>query len=183
VRVVTVLVALTAGGLVAWLVFLQGDGEAEGGDSAQWTVEDARAFREFPLYWVGERFGEWDLSSIVRQQHGDQDTVTFVYGRCEVEPGVAGDCPPPLSIRIEPYCSARPELISDAVKQGEVFAFRGAQAQRMTGHLRIWSGDISVSLFGEEDVVMQAAQVLRPIDAPDQDSPYPDLLPPDPSGC
>ena len=189
---VGVVLGLTAGAVLAYFAFSQGDGGTERGESTEWTVEDARAFQEFPIYWVGERFGEWGLSSVIRYEYeppagstreSAESTVVFIYGRCEIEPGVEGGCPPPLSIRIEPYCGARPDLVSDVVKQGEVFPFRGAQAQRMIGHLRIWTDDVSISVFGEEDVVTQAAQELRRIDASDQNPPYPDLPPPDPTGC
>jgi hypothetical protein len=62
-------------------------------------LEQARAFDEYPLYWVGERFEDWDLV------HFDVTPgfATFIYGHCEVT-GNDGGCPPPLSIQISPLC-------------------------------------------------------------------------------
>jgi hypothetical protein len=65
-------------------------------------LESARRFDAYPLYWVGERFGRWDL------EHIDMDNpsfVTFIYGTCEVEIGAEGGCPPPLQIQIQPLCA------------------------------------------------------------------------------
>ena len=62
-------------------------------------LTEVRAFDEYPLYWVGERFEEWDLSyAEIRPEF-----TTFSYGDCEVT-GDDGGCPPPLQIQIAPLC-------------------------------------------------------------------------------
>jgi hypothetical protein len=62
-------------------------------------LTEARAFDEYPLYWVGERFEDWDLVHF-DVIHG---FATFIYGHCEVT-GDDGGCSPPLSIQISPLC-------------------------------------------------------------------------------
>jgi hypothetical protein len=62
-------------------------------------LTEARAFDEYPLYWVGERFEDWDLVHF-DVMHG---FATFIYGHCEVS-GNDGGCSPPLSIQISPLC-------------------------------------------------------------------------------
>jgi hypothetical protein len=81
-----VLVLITAG--CSWLL---GEDEVD--------LAQARAFDEYPLYWVGERFEDWELT------HFDvmPGFATFIYGDCEVT-GNDGGCPPPLSIQISPLC-------------------------------------------------------------------------------
>jgi hypothetical protein len=80
------LVLATAG--CSWLF---GDDEVD--------LTQARAFDEYPLYWVGERFEDWEL----RHFNVRPEFATFIYGDCEVM-GDDGGCPPPLQIQISPLC-------------------------------------------------------------------------------
>lgn len=56
----------------------------------------------FPLYWVGERFEQWELRAILMP--GPAGFASFIYGDCEIV-GNDGGCPPPLQIQIAPLCS------------------------------------------------------------------------------
>ncbi len=142
-----------AGGFVVTgvsLSLLDGGG---GGGSApparagelRWTVEDAKHFKEFPLYWLGESYEGLPLTKIIRYRY-DENIVLFIYGSCT--PGPDSGCAPPLSIRVEPYCMKPPERISPAVR-GTPFEVRGAVAEQISGDLRIWSGEVSVKVFTE----------------------------------
>ena len=70
-----------------------GDGE--------WSIEEARAFDEFTLYWLGETYSGLPLTEISRYtydappgQVGSEDTVLFIYGTCTpVGEGVAVHLP------------------------------------------------------------------------------------------
>jgi hypothetical protein len=64
----------------------------------------ARRFDEFPLYWVGERFEEWDVTAI-EGLDGSAEFVTFIYGDCTPEGGEQPSCTPPLQIQISPLCA------------------------------------------------------------------------------
>jgi hypothetical protein len=65
-------------------------------------VDAARGFDRYPLYWVGERFEEWELEHVELDRAGFS---TFVYGTCEIDAGTDGGCPPPLQIQVQPLCS------------------------------------------------------------------------------
>lgn len=71
-------------------------------------LESVRAFDDFPLYWVGERFEKWELE---RADTGNPQLVTFSYGTCEIEDpdGLfgfeGGSCSPPIQIQIQPLCA------------------------------------------------------------------------------
>ncbi len=118
-----------------------------------WTIEDAKQFREFPLYWLGESYEGLPLTKIIRYRYDPEppipaiqaeNIVLFIYGSCN--PGPEGGCPPPLSIRVEPYCMNPPEGFAPAVRGGP-FEVRGALAEQVSGDIRIWTGDVSVAIF------------------------------------
>ena len=67
-------------------------------------IESAKRFDSFPLYWVGERFEQWDLVAIDGLQ-GPQEFVTFVYGTCKATGGEQPSCAPPLEIQVSRLCS------------------------------------------------------------------------------
>jgi hypothetical protein len=103
--VVGVVLAMLAVGVgVAVLVRAADDGDEE----LQSDIAAARAFRGFPLYWVGERFEGFDLRYV--DVPGRAGFATLIYGDCEVEDpdGLlgpeGGSCTPPLSIQIAPLC-------------------------------------------------------------------------------
>src|ERR687891_1445650 len=64
------------------------------------TLEQARAFEEFPLVYAGERVEGLPLVAIVRRDD-TADYVSFVYGDCR-PPSVEGGCPPPAEIQVWP---------------------------------------------------------------------------------
>jgi hypothetical protein len=63
-------------------------------------IRAAREFTRYPLYWVGERFEGWDLTSV----SVDRSAVTFIYGNCVLELPADGGCSPTLQIQIWPRC-------------------------------------------------------------------------------
>ncbi len=134
-----------------------GGGEAQPASAGQirWTIDDARQFTEFPLYWLGESYEGLPLTKIIRYRYDPEppippieaeNSVTFIYGSCT--PGPESGCAPPLSIRVEPYCMKPPERIAPAVR-GTPFEVRGAVAEQISGDLRIWAGEVSVKVFTE----------------------------------
>lgn len=92
-------------GCVSLLVALAlvGSGPAWVGDEPRSTItlEQARAFDEFPLYNAGDRVDGLPLVAVVRRD----DTaryVSFVYGDCV--PGDDAGCAPPAEIQVWPAC-------------------------------------------------------------------------------
>lgn len=143
---------------------------AEYGDM---SVEQVRAFEAFPLYWLGEEFDGLPLESIERLSTPDalkpENSVTFFYGDCTPGPNDDGGCALPLTVRVEPYCYAQPQLIADEAKEASVQKLRGnADAQIIAGGLRIWTGDVSIRLAGNGSVdLFAAAESLASLNSED----------------
>ncbi len=85
----------------------------------------------------------------------------------------------PLQIRVEPYCYKQPGMIGGEAKDGSVFKIRGADAQYISGGLRMWMGSVSVRIRGDTEQLMEeaaealvAANGLGPTRA---DQPFPAL--------
>jgi hypothetical protein len=85
--------ALVAGGLAS----------CAGSTASKADIETARKFDRFPLYWLGERFGKWDLAAIDGLDYPTQ-IVTFIYGTCTPRGGEQPSCSPPLQVQISPLC-------------------------------------------------------------------------------
>ena len=77
----------------------------EGFDFAHssFTPETVQEFDEFPLYWLGAKFEEWELANIVGPQPRSEQIV-FVYGHCHPSGGDEPSCSPPVQIQIQPLC-------------------------------------------------------------------------------
>ena len=126
------------------------------------SVEEARAFSEFPLYWLGEMYEGLELTTLL----GVKNVVTFMYGKCVIKGD--GGCAQPFQVIIRPLCLSRPGTKNPMVHAGELFSLRGALAQEYTdGHLELGIGSVSVTLFGPTREMMKAmAQALRPVAGP-----------------
>lgn len=74
-----------------------------GGKGLDADVQAAREFKRFPLYWVGERFEQWDLVYVDGLERRG-DFVTFIYGKCTPHDGGQPSCIPPLQIEVFPLC-------------------------------------------------------------------------------
>ena len=133
----------------------------------RWTIEDAKQFTEFTLYWLGESYEGLPLTKIIRYRYDPEppippieaeNIVLFIYGSCN--PGPDSGCAPPLSIRVEPYCMNPPEGFAPAVRDAP-FEVRGALAERIAGHLRIWTGDVGITILTNPVSQVEAAEKLR----------------------
>ena len=129
-------------------------------------IQEARDFKEWPLYWLGESYESLPLTGIdfAIPERGlpTMRTVYFIYGTCKPPPGGEG-CAPPLSIAIEPLTFTPPERIA-STKRGDLFDFRGAKAlwidERQLG---IWTGDSAIFIFGSRETVLKAAEQIAPL--------------------
>ena len=123
----------------------------------RWTIEDAKQFREFPLYWLGQSYEGLPLTRIIRYRYDPEppipaveaeNSVTFIYGDCDPPPD--GGCAPPLTIVLDDYCLKPPERISPSVKNGPPFEVRGGLAQYIgEDHVRLWTGNVSIAILTE----------------------------------
>jgi hypothetical protein len=69
---------------------------------SNWTIEEARQWDKYPLFWLGENYEGFPLTAIRREP-----VVEFIYGT-----GVYHDSSSwsaPIAIRVEPQCSHPPE--------------------------------------------------------------------------
>jgi hypothetical protein len=188
------LLALLLGGIV-WAVVGRGDGTTPATASpVTWTLEDAREFEDFPVYWLGESFQGLPLVAVQRIHYpgafpgkpydDPRNEVAFLYGDCTIAPGETG-CPVPLTIVIQPYCDVPPEVVADAVKIGPPEEIRGAVAQR-TGKskVRLWTSNVSIGIHATDPAVADAAaQNLVRLNGDKPSSPEEALGPPDEIEC
>jgi len=139
---------------------------------SNWTVEEARRFNDFPLYWLGESYSGHSLTSIRLTIDGDGVThASFSYG----EPSLAGSPEsqswlPPLEVDIQPHCGYSPEEHVSYGDEGEIVEIRG-----VSGYLRhhsssnaslfVWTGSSTVHLrTWKSEIDVEAAAVdLIPI--------------------
>jgi hypothetical protein len=142
--------------------------------------EDARAsttrFRVFPLYWVGEEFEHLPLSQFERLErppslaqlslglHAGTNDVVLIYGSCEASSD--GGCATPLEITISPACTTNFSLYRfgppGAGPPLPPVQVEGVPAVWPAGHLELYTGTITIDIYGERAVVLRAAAALRP---------------------
>lgn len=163
-----------AAAMLAFLYFRDSGGESfeppaavgeQGEPVAAEKIQEARDFKQFPLYWLGETSQSLALTNIrvATPERGipTEDRVDFIYGTCTPPPD--GGCPYPLSIVIQPLCFAPPERFT-GVKREDTFDFRGAKALWLHDHLRIWTGDTAIAIFGyPRERIEQAAEHIAPL--------------------
>lgn len=140
------------------------------------TIHGARAFDEFPLYWLGESYEGLPLATVRLTTDGDGVThASFSYGEPKTAEGSFGQhWLPQLEVNIQPYCGYSPnehlsgptydweaESIGIEVRSVDGYVQRYSNAEYLhlwTGgafvHVRTWKSDVDV-----ED----AARVLIPI--------------------
>jgi hypothetical protein len=156
--------AAVAGGLV-----LARPGPADDGDPRarpSFSLEDARAFDDFPLFYAGPSADGLPLTAVLRRD----DTarfVSFVYGDCEASGDAA--CAPPAEIQVWPSCARSLALYdvasgSPAPEWVEARGVRGALFDRGT-RLELETGRSLVVVFaGSRGRVLRIAAELRAVD-------------------
>jgi len=164
-----------AAAMLSFLYFRDSGGESfeppaavgeQGKPVAAEKIQEARDFKEWPLWWLGDSYESLPVTKILwgTPEHGfsDQNRVYFVYGTCTPPPG-GGGCASPLSIAIQPLCWAPPERIA-GIEREDPYDLRGAKAlwidERQLG---IWTGDAAISIFGSRDRILKAAEEIVPL--------------------
>lgn len=136
---------------------------------AQWSPDQVRSFNGFNALWLGETFQGLPLTRVFRfaapSNAVPEDSITFFYGDCVVvgaEGGEGGVCNYPLQVMVRPICYRKPEAIADEARQSGVLRVReNADAQYIADGLRIWTGDVTVKIYGDtEDLERDAADAL-----------------------
>ena len=96
---------LLAAGLGACALAGCAGGDGETTPQGNMTLEEARDFRAFPLYYLGDSVGDLGFEAIVRTSRSSPrpyTQITFLYGTCEAK-GDQG-CSPPLHVLVWPEC-------------------------------------------------------------------------------
>lgn len=96
--------ALGLGSVVAVVLMLARSVPAGAGGAApssSFTLEQARAFDEYRLYFPGDSVDGHALTAVLRR-NDTASYISFVYGDCEAE-GEAG-CAPPAEVQVWPAC-------------------------------------------------------------------------------
>ena len=129
-----------------------GSGEIENGPM---TMEQARGFDEFALYWLGSSYEGVPVTQITRFQYdgahgGTPENVVLVdYGAGSLAGNGAGILR--YNIRIEPYCDQ--PAASAVTEGGPDIDVRGALARQVEDEtIRVWTGDAAVSVSSSQDV-------------------------------
>ncbi len=115
--------------------------------------EDVKAFRDYPLLWLGESFAGYNLQWIGHVKGGRpgerdaRDAVTFVYGTCTPYDSSEPSCPAPITVHVRPLCSVTPASIPEAfVLTREKARGRAELVRFRDGHVMLWTEDISVEM-------------------------------------
>ena len=147
------------------------------------SVEEAKEFRPFPVYYLGSSYEGLPLVATLREKGrpvpGEPiaaNTVAFVYGDCEPT-GDAG-CAPPLVVETWPACRRNPSVYTltpySPYPVDEKRKVRGVPAFFYDGHgrLELSTGRVTVVLHSDGDrargrkFLLRAALALEPVNAP-----------------
>jgi hypothetical protein len=142
------------------------------------TLEQARAFDDFPLYFAGERVHGLDLVAILRRSD-TADYVSFVYGDCTPAPDEG--CAPPAEVQVWPACKRHAGLYDVSAPgaprpaPAQVRGVPGALFEDGT-RLELYTGGATIVVFAESRATaLTLAEELRPVQEP---GPGGDLPPP-----
>jgi hypothetical protein len=142
-----------------------GEQDLPGAPVAPGKIQEARDFKDWPLWWLGESFDSLNLTYVgertPRRGFPTINMVAFVYGECTPPPGGEG-CGPPLQIQISPLCWNPPERFG--IPLDHVVDFRGAKAFWEEGAtVRIWTGDSAILIGASPERLQKAADGMVPL--------------------
>ena len=139
------------------------------------TLEEARRFEGFPLYFPGEAVGDLQLEAIVRTRYSSprpHTQITFLYGTCEARSDAG--CSAPLHVLVWPECYRFDTRYS--IPQPERITVRGVPGRLRTGaegrspRLELYPANSTVVLNdcsgGELGSLVRLASRLRGLNVP-----------------
>jgi hypothetical protein len=158
------------------------------------SLEEARTYKRFPVYYAGDEVAGLSLSAVNRdpvtappgtptapkiRRAGGASSFEFDYGSCVIPPGNEGSCSLPLSIQVWPACARYPALygggLSPIPKKTRI---RGVPAAYFEGgyRLEIQTGASTIVIFGKRARMRAAVAALEGLNvsvAPGQKLPPP----------
>jgi hypothetical protein len=128
---------------------------------SQRAVDAAREFREYRVFWLGERFRSHDLTHASRGERKDRAYFEFIYGDCD--PGPDSGCAPPYQVQVYSACSRnlasyggpRPER-RKPIRGAAVYEFSDGPSFDM---LEVYTGRTTVVVFAP--TAAKARRVVR----------------------
>jgi hypothetical protein len=128
------------------------------------SIEEARAFTGFPVYYAGESVDGLPLVAVLRRT-GTADYVSFIYGSCIVTADTG--CAPPAEVQVWPACKRSLALYGPSIPGTPVpdpTTIRGVPAAWFDGgeRLEIHTGTALVVVFADSvDRISRIASSLR----------------------
>lgn len=162
-----------AGGVGGYVIAAHGGGGDTIDPKGNFSVSAARAFDEFPIYSVGDRFQDLPLTGVLRRFDPSssagpvrENFVSFLYGECAPQGG--SGCALPLEIQVWPACERNASVYAGgpASDAAEPIAVRGLAATYFGAlgrpRLEFTTGTSTVVIFGRtREQVVAAANALR----------------------
>jgi hypothetical protein len=134
------------------------------------TLEEARAFDGFPLYFAGERAADLPLVAVVRRDD-TAEYVSFVYGDCMIAADEEG-CSPPAEIQVWRGCARGAGLYEGAGQSlpapSERTTIRGVPAMLFDDGARVelFARDATIVVFADSRMrALELVEELRPVRA------------------
>jgi hypothetical protein len=134
-------------------------------DDSEVDVTAARQYEKFPLYWVGEKFGDWELTHVALPGAGG--FATFIYGTCTPSNGEQPSCTPPLEIQVYPVCAHLAEVAAAPIWKRR--SIRGAPVGTIDSAPVLFTAGAQVKVYRGEGsypgAAMDALHALRSINS------------------
>jgi hypothetical protein len=128
------------------------------------VATDLEALRtaDYPaVYFLGESFEGLPLTS-VDDECCSPAYVLFVYGSCTLSRFGEGGCNTPLQVQVVPISERYPALFSGP-SSCELLTVRGVPAAFFGDMLDVYTGKVTVVIFGEPEQIQRVAEALRPL--------------------
>lgn len=174
-----VLVPVTVAG--AWWVLKDDQRSSTAGHTRErWTLDQVRAFGDYPVFYLGEEFEGQRPALIIRTVFGDdanlpllllRDSFTFIY--CECDLNQSGDFGETMDVYVTPRCNAPQELIQKYITERElppspILPGPGGSEVQFYGGTHVWIGEVVVVIAGDTspEEQLRAVDALRAINSP-----------------
>lgn len=144
------------------------------------SLREARAFADYPLYYAGESVDGLPLVAVLRDQAATGSTVSFIYGDCVVVADTG--CAPPAEVQVWPACKRSLALYDTSLPGTPAplrTTLRGVPAAFLDDgtQLEIHTGTSLVVVFADsQERVRRIASALRGVNvavAPEAPLPAP----------
>ncbi len=200
----TVVAAVAGFGLLAWGALQNGPG-TEAGPAPQsagqrlqtpgppgWTVDDAKDFKDFSLFWLGENISGMPLTRILHYSYGPpggdtrypaENSVRFIYGDCRPRPDQETGCPVPLAVIIDGRCASPIGRPAD-LDRGQSITILGVPAKVLgASDVVVWTGDAVIEVYSSPPSTITATDAASHLRSVSETGPPPALPSPDSTVC